>query len=578
MGNFTLKQSDIKQNIQAIKDFMAKENLDAFYVSSYDAFLNEYVPMNDCHRFYVTGFTGSVAEALFLKDQRVKLYVDGRYHEQADLEVDANEVEVVKVPQNMSLEAALLADIKSHAPKHIGIESQRTSLKIYKEISELSSVNSYQDELSSIINFQNATSYNPIKHLERKHRGSETSEKLQRIGLEKSEAYYVTAIDSVSWISNCRGYHLPHLSSILSKALVCQDKVYLFKDDSIDLDDSVKSNSAIEFFSVNDLASKLAEVANHYNLEKVHIQSSMLNASDYQILVSVLGENKLNINEQGLIPWQSIKEQEELDIIIDSFNRSNRAVFNTIQWVKQKLEDKVTISERDIYNATSKMYQQEGALEQSFNTISGAGANGSIIHYGDPKESRKITANDMILLDSGGYYEAGFATDKTRTFMASKQAGTAKHKEIYTLVLKGTLGLQNAIFPKGTTGAHIDALARTPMYRYGYDYAHGTGHGVGIHVHEPGVRISSKSTAPMQAGQVVSIEPGIYIPGFGGVRLENIAYVEEHPEFDGFLRFKNLVYIGFEPLLIDESLLNEQEKIWLEEYEKECAARGTSFR
>lgn len=577
MGNFTLKQSEIKQNIQAIKDFMAQEDLDAFYVSSYDAFLNEYVPMNDCHRFYVTGFTGSVAEVLMLKDKKVKLYVDGRYHEQADLQVDANEVEVVKVPQNISLEASLLSDIKSHSPKNIGIEAQRTSLKLFKEISDLTTVKSYQDELNNHINFQNETQYDPIKHLERKYRGSETSEKLSRMSLDKNEAYYVTAIDSVSWISNCRGYHLPHLSSILSKALVCHDKVYLFKDDAIALDDSVKNNSGIEFFSVSELDSKLEEVKKSYNLNKVHIQSSMLNASDYQILLNVFGENILNINPEGLIPWQSIKEKEELDIIIDSFNRSNKAVFNTIKWVKQKLEDKVEISERDIYNATSKMYAAEGAVEQSFNTISGAGVNGSIIHYGDPKESRKISTDDMILLDSGGYYDAGFATDKTRTFMASNIAGSPKHKEIYTLVLKGTLSLQNAIFPEGTTGAHIDALARTPMYRHGYDFAHGTGHGVGIHVHEPGVRISSKSTAPMKAGQVVSIEPGIYIPGFGGVRLENIAYVEKHPDFEGFLRFKNLVYIGFEPLLIDESLLNEQEKVWLADYEKECASRGTSF-
>jgi len=149
---------------------------------------------------------------------------------------------------------------------------------------------------------------------------------------------------------------------------------------------------------------------------------------------------------------------------------------------------------------------------------------------------------------------------------------------MYTLVLKGVLALQTAVFPEGTKGMVLDGLARNPMRKKGYDYNHGTGHGVGIHVHEPGVRISSISTVPMKLGQVVSIEPGIYIPGFGGVRLENIAYTIKHPEYAGMLCFKPLVYIGFEPALIDMKLLNDEEKAILDEYEAECSKRGTSFR
>ena len=130
----------------------------------------------------------------------------------------------------------------------------------------------------------------------------------------------------------------------------------------------------------------------------------------------------------------------------------------------------------------------------------------------------------------------------------------------------------------GTLGGGLDAICRQPLYQAGYDYAHGTGHGVGVHVHEDGVRIGPGNSAPMKAGQVVSIEPGIYIPGFGGVRIENIGIVEKDPELKGFLRFESLVYIGYEPLLIDKSMLNDQELHWLEEYEGECSKRGTSFR
>jgi Xaa-Pro aminopeptidase len=208
------------------------------------------------------------------------------------------------------------------------------------------------------------------------------------------------------------------------------------------------------------------------------------------------------------------------------------------------------------------------------------GPNGSIIHYGNHSDEIIIKENDMILLDSGGYFDGGWATDTTRTFLACDDAKKAdpKMKEMYTLVLKGTLACQSAVFPEGTKGMVLDGLARNAMRKKGYDYAHGTGHGVGIHVHEPGVRISSISNLPMKEGQVVSIEPGIYVPGFGGVRLENVAYTERHPDYPKMLRFRSFVFIGFDPALIDMSMLNEEEKAYLDEYETECLKRGTSFR
>src|SRR5690606_32433992 len=183
---------------------------------------------------------------------------------------------------------------------------------------------------------------------------------------------------------------------------------------------------------------------------------------------------------------------------------------------------------------------------------------------------------DMVLLDSGGYFEGGWATDTTRTFFAGPDAKKAHPKmvEMYTLVLNGVLAVQSAVFPEGAKGMVLDGLARNAMRKKGYDYSRGTGHGVGVHVHEPGVRLSTVSTLPMKQGQVVSIEPGIYIPGFGGVRLENIAVVEKHPTYKNMLRFKPLVYIGFDPSLIDMSLLTNEEKAILDEYEAECSKRG----
>ena len=136
----------------------------------------------------------------------------------------------------------------------------------------------------------------------------------------------------------------------------------------------------------------------------------------------------------------------------------------------------------------------------------------------------------------------------------------------------------NAVFPENTWGSMVDGVARQPIFQAGLNYNHGTGHGVGINVHEGGYRLSNTSNIPLKENTVGSIEPGIYIPGFGGVRLENVASIVRHSEHKSMLRFNNMVYVGFDHDLIDFDKLSEQEQAWLDEYEKECAKRGRSFK
>lgn len=575
---FKLTQSEVKENIQKIKDFMSKEGLDAFYISSFDPYLNEYVPMQNCHRFYFTNFNGSVAEVLILREGKVKLYVDGRYWEQADMQVDADLVEVVKPTGSIS--AALIDDLKELKPQLLGFEADRTSLNYFKNLEEVVEVKGYyRQELDSVVNFAAMEDLDAIKFVPKEFRGEDTSEKLSRAIEHKKHGHFVTALDSLAWVTNCRGFHLPNLSSFLGKALATHDKVYVFVGPETQLDSSVKNNSACEFFQIeaSEIPLKLAELQESYGLQSVEVDPQMLNVSDTKTLHEVFGPESL-IESTGLVAFQSIKDPEELAHMEEGFRRADKAIFNTIQWVKESIASGAKISELDLYNMTTEKYEEQGSQEQSFGTIAGVGANGSIIHYSEPKADVEIKDSDMVLLDSGGYFEGGFATDTTRTFMASDKEGEEGYKKIYTLVLKGTLNCQNAVFPEGTAGKVVDGYARAPLHREGYDFRHGTGHGVGIHVHEGGVRISPYSDAPMKEGQVVSIEPGIYIPGYAGVRLENIAYVERHPEHEGFLRFRPLVYIGFEPKLIDFSMLNDDEKKWLDEYEAECKRRGTSFQ
>jgi Xaa-Pro aminopeptidase len=263
--------------------------------------------------------------------------------------------------------------------------------------------------------------------------------------------------------------------------------------------------------------------------------------------------------------------------MLTSFNRADTSIFETITLMKEKVKNKENFSELDFYNECNKIYKKHGAISQSFNTIAGFGSNTSIIHFSKPSKEVKITPNELMLLDTGGYYESGYATDTTRTFLSGGVAST-KQKEIYTLVLKGLLHALNAVFPVGTWGSLIDGVARQPLFQYGYNYNHGTGHGVGINVHEGGYRISTTSNIPLMENVVGSIEPGIYLPGFGGVRLENVVVIEEHPTLKGMMRFRSLVFVGFDHDLIDESLMSKEELDWLDNYERDCQRFGRSFK
>ena len=580
---FDLSNQTIKSNIEKLKKVMTERGLDGMYISSFDPFLNEYVPNEDNHRIYITGFYGSTAEVLVPANGKVRLYVDGRYHEQADLEVDPSDVEVVKVKGDSSITQELVDDVKKLGIKKLGYEADRTALGYLKRLSVVASdtVALEGGELAQHISFESISAPKEIQFVARELRGRDTLEKTRSIFKNEKQAMFLTALDSIAWITNCRGFHLPFQSAFYAKAMVTKEKVYVFVTPETPVSDKAKKEAGLEFISLpfSQIQKELDRLQNTLHLEEVWFDPGMLNSADFGMLVKVFGTDRLKEKTGGLYEYQSIKEPVEIQQIQASFKKSDKAIFNTLKWVKETLKAGKRITELDLYHETTKKYEEQGSKEQSFNTIAGVGPNGSIVHYGNPSDEVVIKDTDMILLDSGGYFEGGWATDTTRTFYGgSTQKPDPKMIEIYTLTLKGTLAVQSAVFPEGTKGMVLDGLARNAMRKKGYDYSHGTGHGVGINVHEPGVRLSSISTVPMKAGQVVSIEPGIYIPDFGGVRLENIAWVEKHPEFPGMLRFQPLVYIGFEPALIDMNLLTSEEKAILEDYEAECSRRGTSFR
>ena len=494
-------------------------------------------------------------------------------------EVDHDRVEVVKVC-DMSLEQALLEDIPREAV--VGYESVRTPLSLAHHIRErCQALIPFDAQMHPRPPFASLPHLPTVENLEGKVDISRVDQKMERVyeDFGPDEALYLCALDQIAWISNLRGYHLPHLSSFLGRAIVTYKRLYLFVDPSLSFE-STHPMISIHRAKEVDLADALKGVLEEQKgLKALFYDESSINAGDYALLVDLLGEERFLHRPGGLIPYLSIKDDKEIVLIEKAFERSNRAIVDVMRWVRTAMAYGREISERDIYDKTTEYYRARGAKTQSFNTISGVGAHSSIIHFSSPEAGLKVEGEDVVLLDSGGYFESGLATDTTRTFLAhAKAAPNPKMVEIFTLALKGALALQNAVVEEGTDGATLDAIARTPIREGGYDYAHGTGHGVGIYVHEGGINLSTRSShLKIKAGQVFSVEPGIYLPGWGGVRHENIVVAENHPQRPGWISLRPLTWIEFDEALIDRSRLSSQELEWLDDYQKGCRKRGNTF-
>lgn len=585
--NSFLTLKDIKKNIEKLKDFMRLHSLDSFYISSNDIFLNEYVPLPDCHRYYVTNFTGSTAEVIITLNGKVILFVDGRYFEQADIETDPSMIEVCKCPYGTSLFQMMKEMVKTKGLKFLGVEGDRIDLSMFNQFSALMKVKSFNSaELSNEIHFKETTFNKIIHELPLNLVGESTKEKCERL-LKPGEAFFITALDSIAWITNLRRFEMPYQSTFRAKALATRERVYLLMEHiqgevlcpevEISLGKFSKLESFLELVNEYEMIWKKNMGLESYKIEKVFYSDKSLNAADFSKLKNYFGEDKLVNRPDGLIPFHAIKNPMELKSMENSFDRADQAIYETISWVKEQVKKDTHLTELDFYHKANEFYKKNGAREQSFKTIAAIGANSSIIHFSNPSNEMVMKKNELVLLDSGGYFESGYATDTTRTFLSGGVA-SARQKEMYTLVLKAILHAQNSFFPEGTWGSLIDGVTRQPLFKYGYNYNHGTGHGVGINVHEGGFRLSSTSNIPLKENTVGSIEPGLYTSGFGGVRLENIAVVEKDAKKINMLRFRSLVYVGFDHDLIEENMLSEEEKNWLEEYERECQVRGRSFK
>ncbi|MDD3012323.1 MAG: M24 family metallopeptidase [Candidatus Gastranaerophilales bacterium] len=559
-----------------LRSFMEKEGIDIFLVSSTDEYLNEYIDLKQNSRYLLTGFSGSTGDALVTRNN-VFLFVDGRYHIQADQEVDKNIVTVVKLGLSESPRTALINKINelSESGSVVGFVNTKISYFSYKLFTE------YLYEVKPVFrefNFDPVLMFSGVEE-------SEAKEPLRYIGIEISgltplekidiilneikklniDALLVTKLEEIAYILNLRGKEIPCSSSFKAKAVIKNNKCLVFTDlNNLPACIEDRYDEKFEFLDIK-LFDK--EFENYTDAVIGFIPGSM-NLHDYRLTEK---NKSVQLETSPISKMKAIKNSAELDHMKECFRKSDIVINRAICWLNQGIEKGLKISEKDFAVRVKELFFEEGAYGLSFEVLAASGKNSAIIHYTNPDPEKFIQKGDIVLLDCGAYCEGGYATDTTRTFLAKDKHTIADEetKKIYTTVLKAFLHGLNYPLTENTSGYDIDKKVRKIINKdadVSFSFPHGTGHGVGLAVHESPPRLSPAEDAkkPLEFGMCFSIEPGLYKNEWGGVRLENTVTIEKENDK---LIIRSLTRSKFDENLVDYDLLNDQEIGWLKNYQ-----------
>ena len=579
--------------------------LDALVLTSKDAFMSEYVPLENNPRFGASGFTGSLGDCIYWTEsfrkkhselKPISLFVDGRYHLQADQEVSPDRVQVVKIDVEANIEKTLQKKLTEYPGVKLGIDFERTSIaaleRFKNEIESVrGSITAIEGEsVLKTLDLKGWKVDRPIFSLSEKHTGRTVKEILRALTLDMHQhrlspnsgtLHMTCATDDAAFLTNTRGFHLPHTASFLAFTFLIENEFILFlpacsQDAQIQLDH--EQWGEFKLTVIRNQPAELKKALEQYQVDQVFYLAATMNGLLPSLISDIFPQAKIHSNFDWIRRTRVQKTEAERNSIRTSFVRSSQAISKALRFGKTESQ-KRNVSELELAHFLKNEYAREGAVSLSFKTISGAGPNSAIVHYSEASSEQFFKSGMMALLDSGAYYEEGFCTDCTRGFFVGGGSSSVKpaawQKEIYTACLKSAIQVFLKPVDAKLSGKEIDALVRAQVKNAGYDYAHGTGHGIGIHVHEEGIRFSTLSQYDQTPYACVSVEPGIYLKDHGGVRVENVVFLI--PEGKTHYRYENLVWVGYDWDLIDVEKLSEDEKTYLANYELECQKRGTQL-
>lgn len=491
-------------------------NLDYLLVCCTNEYLVEYPALSENARYTLTGFSGSTGDALITKDN-IYLFVDGRYHTQADNEAkDGVTVVKLKLGQKQDDEIRKLIS----PDKTLGVVAKKVSQARLEKFKEYKIKLLENDPINDFTEAHNVE-YVQVMPAKEYHPESPT---------------FITNLEEVSYISGKRDFSKDCSSKIWAKLYADKEKQILL------------TNGSDEFLR-------------NFDGELV-IDKNSINAHDYSLVKNPI--HRISEIKQ----MKAVKSKEELYAYKKAFERTDKAVMA----IREYIENNDNLSEFDIASRLREEFIKYGAKSLSFNSIVAINQNSALAHYAKNDKNIILKESSLVLIDCGAYYESGLATDITRVFVKGKP--NELQKQVYTTVLKAFLNAFNytnqhltlALYSKEreyVTGFEIDKLAHSILDNKieGFTFGHGLGHGIGINVHEAPPNLSQNEIAKTQIvdGMTFTIEPGLYNPEHFGVRLENSCYMECG-------KIHSFVKMGYEGKLINYDLLNEQEKEWLKDF------------
>lgn len=558
----------VNERIEKLREKMKAASVSAYYIPSSDPHQSEYLPANYKTREYISGFTGSAGSVVVTQTEAI-LWTDGRYFLQAENQLKGSCVQLYKMaePGVPTVTEYLAKNLK--AGSRFGMDGKVMPLSVFenmkKELGNIEFVTDV-DFIGEIWDDRPEPSSGKAFVHDEKYAGKSAKEKIAQVRqlMEKAEAdaTIIGALEDVCYLFNIRGRDVRCNPVVTAYALVEKNRAVLFVCEK-KLTEEVKNYLKSQDVCIMDYNGVFSEAEKLRGT--VYLDPSRTNVFLRSCIKAAVKQG-LNFTSR----LKAVKNETELENFRKTMITDGIAMVKILKWAEDNADSGV--SEWDVSEKLlSFRAQGENFIEESFETIAGYGENGAIIHYSPAKEgSAVLKPRSFLLLDSGGHYWGG-TTDITRTIPLGVLS--AEEKENYTLVLKSHIQLALAKFKKGTTGFALDTIAREPLWRMGKDYKHGTGHGVGfvLSVHEGPQSISNRYTdTPLEKGMVTSNEPGIYIAGSHGIRIESLIVTEDfvQNEHGEFLQFETITLCPIDTRPVIKDLMLKEEIDWLNDYHK----------
>lgn len=566
--------NEIELRLARLRELMKREHLSAFIFPSTDAHQSEYVADHWRGREWISGFNGSAGTAVVTM-KSAALWTDSRYFLAAEEQLEDTEYQLMRLKMEGTPTIAewLGKELQDVQSPEVGLDGMVNSYNYVKDLSyslrKLGGITlrTNLDPLEQIWENRPSLPANPVEIQPLEYAGETLASKVVRIRKSLRELHadgmLVSALDDIAWTLNLRGTDVHCNPVFVSYLLIESDNVSLFVDDN-------KLSPEVKLYLQDNQVSL-------YNYNKV--EKCLESYSEYNIL--------LDGDETSYYLWKTVKCQEivaaaspipamkavkneaEIEGYRSAMLKDGVAMVKFLKWLKPAVEDggqtEISIDEK----LTSLRAEQKLFRDISFDTIAGYAQHGAIVHYeATPETDVVLKPEGLILIDSGAQYQDG-TTDITRTIALGPVSEEMKH--IYTLVLKAHIQLELVKFPDGASGTQLDAVGRECMWREGYNFLHGTGHGVGSYlcVHEGPHQIRMEwMPTPLRAGMTLTDEPGLYLAGKFGVRIENTVLISDYmsTEFGKFLQIEPLTLCPIDTTPIDVDMLLPEEIDWLNAY------------